>query len=162
MDDSDEELLKSQFFFNYANNLNSITFQVSNRLYNKIKDLTAIVMALLPILFGLSYYFLDNSKFRPLLFPISLALSSLAIAVLAGFIILWNNEFIYNDPLALIQEYHKESISFITLKTASSLADVVNANVGEHNKLGDRYQIMIVFVAVGILILMITFWMAIL
>lgn len=162
MSDLDEELLKSQFFFNYANNLNTITFQASNRLYHKIKDLTAIIMALIPILFGLSYFFLDNSIFKPLLFPIALALSSLTIAVLVGFIILVEKEFIYNDPLALIQEYHNESISFITLKTASSLADVVNANIVKHNNMGGKYRIMIVFVTVGILILMFTFWGAIL
>jgi len=161
MSGSDEDLLKSQFFYNYASETYSLIYQGKNRLYNKIKDLTTITMALIPIILALCYYSLDNLQFNSLLFPIGLTLTCLCLAVLAGFYILWDNKFEYNDPLALIQKYQSKSLSFITLKTASSLADVANINCEEHNKMGDQYQYMILFVGTGIIILLFTFWLAI-
>jgi hypothetical protein len=160
MSSSNEELLKTQFFYNYASNLNSIIFQAKNRLYNKIKDITAIIIALIPILFGMGYYCLDNSQFRYLLFPLGATMTCFFLAVIIGFYIISDSEFIYNDPLTLIQEYHLEDTTFITLKTASSLADVVNVNCAQHNITGERYKWMLIFVGIGIVVLLITFLQA--
>lgn len=157
MSDPNEDLLKAQFFYNYTSNLNSIIYQAKNRLYNKIKDITAIITALIPILFGMGYYCLDNSQLRYLLLPIGLTMTCLFIAVIIGFYIISDSEFIYNDPLALIQDYHLENTAFITLKTASSLADTVNANCVEHNRDGERYVKMLYFVSAGFVVLLITF-----
>ena len=71
-------------------------------------------------------------------------------------------EFVYNDPLKLIQKYHEKNLKFITLKTPSSVASAANFNSNAHNKLGERFQIMIYFVGAGFFIILVTFWMAIL
>jgi len=161
MSDSNEELEKAKFFFNYSMSINSLILQGKTRLYNKIKDLTTVITALITILFGLGYYCLDNLYFKPMLFPLWLTLLCLCIAVLIGFYILWINQFNIIDPLTLLQSYEQEDLQFITLITASSVAKVANINREEHNNMGDRYQLMIGFVSAGLIILLGTFLFAI-
>jgi len=80
-------------------------------------------MALMTIIVALCYYSLDNLQFNSLLFPIGLTLTCLCLAVLAGFYILWNNKFEYNDPLTLIKKislekfviYHFKNCKFSSL-----------------------------------------------
>jgi len=150
------------FFYNFASDMNTLVFKSKDRLYNKIKDLTVIIMTFIPILFGLGYFCINNYIYQALLIPISLTLTCLGISALIGFYILWNNQFHYNDPLKLIDKYHEKNTSFITLKTASSLAYITNLNCEEHNKMARSYQWMIFVVGISIINTIFTFWLAIL
>ena len=161
MSGSKDELEKANFFYTYAMNISTLIAQRRSTLYNKIKDITTIITALIPILFGLGYYSLDNPKFDFVLFPIGLTLTCFFIAVLIGFYVLLEMEFAYNDPLQLIEKYHEESLKFITLITASSVASLANFNSDAHNKLGEGFQIMVYFVGAGFFIILVTFWMAV-
>ena len=157
----DEDLKKAQFFFNYTEKIDSLVQKAHDKLYDKIKDMTTIVTALIPVLFGFGYFCLNNEHFIRLLIPIGITLICLGFAVIQGFYILWFNQYTYNEPFELIQKYHDQDLTFITLKTSVSWADVINENIEYHNDRAKKYKWMLVTIGLGLINLIFVFWLAI-
>lgn len=118
MSEENEELTKAQFFYNYVEKISSILADAQDRLYTKVKDIITIIMALIPVLFGLGYFLMENNlqhnfnnttnsynnilqryigstNFKFLMIPISLSLIFLAISIYIGIKILWHYTSIY-------------------------------------------------------------------
>jgi len=157
----DEELSKAQFFFNYVNVIHVVIKEAQDKLYDKIKDMTSIVTALIPILFGLGYFCLNNSLLQRFLVPIGFTLFCFVVAVCIGFYVLWSNKYVYIDPLDFIKYYEKHDLNFIVLNTAVTWACFINENINLHNKLAKRYKYMLISIVLGIGSLLYTFLLAI-
>jgi len=130
--------------------MNKIVSSAQDRLYDKIKDVVSIVTAIIPILFGLGYFCINNDDFKGLLIPIGFSLICLGISSIIGFYILWVSKFVYVDPYELIQKYHEEDIDFITLKTASTWSLFITENHDNHNNSAKKYKYMLIFIGLGL------------
>jgi len=154
----DEELQKAQFFFKYVKQIDALIQKAYDNLYDKINDLTTIVTAFIPVLFGLGYFCLNHEHFIILLMPIAISTTLLFLAVIQGFYMLWLNKYTYNDPLELIKKYHEQDLIFITLKTSVSWADVINENIKRHNERAKQYKHMLITIGAGLIIPIFVLW----
>jgi len=157
MSDTEDELIKAQFFFNYVEKLDSVIQRAQDGLYKKVKDTITVIITLITILFGLGYFFLKNEYSKYLLIPIGISLIFLSLSAVKGYHILWYNISIYDDPLYMIQTYHKESPSYVTLITASTWADAVNKNREFYNNKAKGYRWMLGLLGLGLSVLVLAF-----
>lgn len=158
MPEEDEEIQKAQFFFDYVVELDKVVQKAQESLYQKVKDAITIIVSLITILIGLGNFFLTNYYDISLLFSIGISLIFLSLSVIKGAQILWYRISIYDDPLYMIQKYHKNKSSEAIMITASTWADAVNKNREFYNNKAKGYRWMLGFLGAGLGTLVITFW----
>lgn len=162
MSTNEADIKKAQFFFNYVEKLDDVIQKAQDGLYKKVKDTITIIISLMTILFGLGNFILVNSYDTNLLLPIGVSLFFLSLSAIKGGHILWHNISTYDDPLYMIQKYHKESPSYVMMITASTWADAVNKNRDFYNNKAKGYRWMLILLGLGLAVLVLTFWMQIL
>jgi hypothetical protein len=149
---------KSSFFYNYSKMIDNIVRESQNNMYTKIKDWTTIIIAIIPILYSIGIFCLQNNTYSFLFIPLLITITILSAALIQGLRILLHNEFVFNDPVEFIQKYHENDLDYIKLKMAATLASTSMENYVSINKRARQYKTMLYLMATSIVILMVTFW----
>lgn len=154
---SDEELRKAQFFFDFVAKADNITAQSSERVLKKIFGVLTLASATIPVVFGLGYFVLSQTKEWIVFLPILVSLVMFLAAIARGVLLLRPRLFFYVNVLDLIGKYKNEPLSVIINKSAVTWADIVNNNCDMINSRGKGVSQMLILIAVGFLVLAIAF-----
>ena len=154
---SDEELKKAQFFFDFVAKTDHITEQSNERVLKKTHGVLTLASALVPIVFGLGYFVLSQTKQQVAVVPIFLSLILFLLAIARGIFLLKPKQFFYVDVLKLIEKYKDEPLSVIINKSAVSWADIVNDNQTVINSREKGINQMLILIALGLILLAIAF-----
>ena len=154
---SDEELKKAQFFFDFAAKADQITEQSNERVLKKIHGVLTLASTLVPVVFGLGYFVLSQTKQQVTVIPIFLSLILFLLAIARGIFLLKPKQFFYVDVLKLIEKYKDETLSFIINKSAVSWADIVNDNQTVINSREKGINQMFMLIALGLILLAVAF-----
>lgn len=154
---SEEELKKAQFFYDFVSKIDPYVQQTSERLYKKVHESVAIASTLIPITFGLGYFISERNQYSIVFLPIAVSIISFFFATIQGVNLLKSKWLVYVDPLILITDHQKKSLSFIINKSASSWADTINRNIETINSKEKGFKWMLRFVIAGLSFLVIAF-----
>ena len=158
---SDEEIKKAQFFFDFVKETDRITEQSNERVLRKIHGVLTLASTLVPVVFGLGYFVLSQTKQQVTVIPIFLSLILFLVAIARGIFLLNPKRFFYLDVLKLIEKYKDETLSFIINISAVSWADIVNENQTLINSREKGINQMFVLIALGLILLAIAFLIAV-
>lgn len=153
----EEELKKAQFFYDFVSKIDPYVQQTSERLYKKVHESVAITSTLVPITFGLGYFISEKTQYSMIFAPIAISVISFFIATIQGINLLKSKWLVYVDPLILMRDHEKESLSLIINTSASSWADTINKNIETINSKENGFKWMLRFMIIGLLFLVIAF-----
>ena len=154
---SDEELKKARFFFDFVVEADHITGQSNERVLKKIHGVLTLASTMIPIVFGLGYFVLTQTKEWIVFFPIFVSLITFLSAIARGILLLKPKQFFYVNVLDLIDKYKDESLPFIINKSAVTWADIINHNHDVINSREKGINQMLMLIALGFIVLAITF-----
>jgi hypothetical protein len=154
---SDEELEKAQFFFDFVVKADHITAQSNERVLKKIHGVLTLASTLIPIVFGLGYFVLSQTKQWTIFFLIFASLVIFLLAIARGILLLRPKHFFYVNVLDLITKYKDEPLSVIINKSAVTWADIVNDNHDAINSREKGINQMLILIALGFIVLAVTF-----
>jgi len=154
---SDEELKKAQFFFDFVVKADRITEQSNERVLKKIHGVLTLASTLIPIVFGLGYFVLTQTKEWKIFSPIFASLVIFLLAIARGILLLKPKQFFYVDVLELINKYKNEALPFIINKSAVTWADIINHNHSVINSREKGINQMLMLIALGFIVLTVTF-----
>lgn len=154
---SDEELKKAQFFFDFVAKADHITEQSNERVLKKIHGVLTLASTLVPVVFGLGYFVLSQTKQQATVIPIFLSLILFLVAIARGIFLLKPKQFFYLDVLKLIEKYKDETLTFIINKSAVSWADIVNDNQTLINSKEKGINQMLILITLGLILLAVAF-----
>jgi len=154
---SDEELKKAQFFFDFVVKADNITAQSNERVLRKIHGVLTLASALIPVVFGLGYFVLTQTKEWIVFSPIFVSLVMFLVAIARGILLLRPQHFFYVNVLDLINKYKDEPLSVIINKSAVTWADIINDNQDAINSREKGINQMLILIALGFIVLAIAF-----
>jgi len=154
---SDEELKKAQFFFDFVAKADHITEQSNERVLKKTHGVLTLASTLVPVVFGLGYFVLSQTKQQATVIPIFLSLILFLVAIARGTFLLKPKQFFYVDVLKLIEKYKDETLTFIINKSAVSWADIVNDNQTLINSKEKGINQMLILITLGLILLAVAF-----
>jgi len=154
---SDEELKKAQFFFDFVAKADHITEQSNERVLKKIYGVLTLASTLVPVVFGLGYFVLSQTKQQATVIPIFLSLILFLVAISRGIFLLKPKQFFYVDVLKLIEKYKDETLTFIINISAVSWADIVNDNQTLINSKEKGINQMLILITSGLILLAVAF-----
>lgn len=158
MNDDVEELEKAKIFLKLAIGQGLIIQQAIQRLNGKIKGILAITSTLIPIVVGLGYFIIKETKIYWMLIPISLSLGIFLWAVGKGIVLQMPTDYFYVDPSVTVKKHHTKPLKYIINKLASTYCDVVNYNASSINKKEKSLKEMCYLVLLGLIILVVSFF----
>lgn len=154
---SDEELKKAQFFFDFVVKADNITAQSNERVLKKIHGVLTLASTMIPIVFGLGYFVLSQTKEWTVFLPIFVSLLIFLVAIARGILLLRPKQFYYVNVLDLINKYKDESLPYILNKSAVTWADIINHNHDVVNSREKGINQMLILIALGFIVLAIAF-----
>jgi len=154
---SDEELKKAQFFFDFVVKADHITAQSNERVLKKIHGVLTLASTMIPIVFGLGYFVLTQTREWIIFFPIFGSLVVFLLAIARGILLLKPKQFFYVNVLDLINKYKDNPLPFIINKSAVTWADIVNHNHDVINSREKGIKQMLILIALGFIVLAVTF-----
>jgi hypothetical protein len=154
---NDEELKKAQFFFDFVAKADHKTEQSNERVLKKIHGVLTLASTLVPVVFGLGYFVLSQTKQQATAIPIFLSLILFLVAIARGIFLLKPKQFFYLDVLKLIEKYKDETLTFIINKSAVSWADIVNDNQTLINSKENGINQMLILITLGLILLAVAF-----
>lgn len=157
---SDEELKKAQFFFDFVAKADNVTEQSNERLLKKIHGVLTLASTLVPVVVGLGYFVLSQTKQQATVIPIFLSLILFLLAITRGIILLKPKQLVHMDVLKLIENYKDKPLSYIVNISAVSWADMVNDNQKLINSKEKGINQMLILIASGLILLAIAFLIA--
>ncbi len=154
---SNEELQKAQFFFDFVAKADHITEQANERVLKKIHGVLTLASTLVPVVFGLGYFVLSQTKQQLTVIPIFLSLILFTLSIARGISLLKPKQFFYPDVLKIIQKYKDEALVNVINLSAVSWADIVNDNQDLINSKEKGINQMLVLITLGLILLSIAF-----
>jgi len=159
MNASKEKLEKAKIFLELALNTDQIIQQANKRLAEKVRSIFAVTSTLVPIVVGLGYFIIKETKAYWVLLPIFLSLVMFLLAITIGIWVQKPTYYKYVDPKVIAKKYRGKgkSLRFFVNKWASALSDTANYNASVVNKKEDVLKCMYTLVAIGLGILAVSF-----
>jgi hypothetical protein len=159
MNESKEKLEKAKIFLELALNTDQIIQQANKRLTEKVRSIFAVTSTLVPIVVGLGYFILKETKAYLILLPIFLSLVMFLLAITLGVWVQKPTHYKYVDPRVIAKKYRGKgkSLRFFVNKWASAWSDTANYNASVVNKKEDVLKCMYTLVAIGLGILAVSF-----
>jgi hypothetical protein len=154
---SDEELKKAQFFFDLVVKSDHIAEQSNEHVLKKIYGVLTLASGLIPLVFGLGYFVLTQTKEQVIFFPIFVSLVIFLLAMARGILLLKPKWFLYVDVLDAINKYKGESLPYIINKSAVTWADTINHNHSVINSREKGISQMLILITLGFIVLVVTF-----
>jgi len=157
MPSNDDKLEKAKFFLNIAQSSDSTLRESYKSLMDKARTTIAIDSTLVPIVTGLGYYILSNERYSWIFWFILVSLSLFFIAFIIGIWLYRPIESFYVNPKVIVQSYRKNSLWYITAKTAATWMDIVIQKSKVIESKEKWLKIMLFFIGIGLFILMLAF-----
>lgn len=165
--ESNEELVKADFFYKMALESYSLISKVNESLDTKIHNMLRIVSAIIPLTFGLAYFIINSLSLKieilsfsaPLILIVSLA-SSLCLFVASlviGVILYFPKKFEFIDAEKLINEYHDKSRLLILQRVSATIAFTVTTNNAVCDSKANALKWTQIFVVLGVIALVAAF-----
>lgn len=157
MSASKEELEKAKFFFELALESDQTIQKANERLTEKIRGVFTVASTLVPIVVGLGYFILKETKAYWLFLPIFTSLIMFLLAIGRGVLLHKPTDFLFVDPLTIMMKYKKKSLRYVINKSASTWSDTVVHNSEVINSKENGLNQMLIFITVGLVILAVSF-----
>ena len=154
---NEEELKKARFFFDFVAKIDHTTEKTNERLSKKIHGSLTVLSGIIPLLFGFGYFILSNTKQWTVFTLLFLSVVLFLLALIRGILLLKPKWFLYVDALEMITKYKDEPLSNLINKTAATWADTLNHNISVINSRERGLSQMLILIAIGLIILIITF-----
>ena len=154
---SKEELEKAKFFFQLALESEQVIQQAYERLNTKIRHFFAVTSTLIPIVTGLGYFIVRETKVYLVFIPILLSLVFLLGAIGRGILLQKPTHILFVNPMKMINSHRKKSVKYIIEKSASTWSDTVAHNRNVINSKENGLTQMLIFIGAGLIMLAIAF-----
>ena len=154
---SEDEIRKAQFFFDFVAKADYVTEQSNEHVLKKINGVLTLASTLVPVVVGLGYFVLSQTKQLVTVIPIFISLILFLLAIARGIILLKPKQLFDIDVLKLIQKYKDETLSYIINISAVSWADMVNDNQELINSQEAGVNQMFILIVSGLILLAVAF-----
>ena len=158
---SEEEIRKAQFFFDFVAKSDDVTELSNERVTKKIHEVLTLASTLVPVVFGLGYFIISQTKQQVTVIPIFLSLIVFLLAIIKGVFLLKPKQLFHMDVLKLIEKYKDETLDYIINISAISWADMVNDNQIIINSKEKGINQMFILIALGLIVLAVAFFIAV-
>jgi len=155
--DKEREIEKARFLFELALKSDEVLKQSYERLNEKIRGFFAIASTLVPIIVGLGYFVLKETKANWLSIPIFLSLILLLLAIAQGISLQEPSEFRFLQPLKVIKKFKQKPLRYIMNKCAVTWAKGVYYNNKVINSKENGLKRMLYLILASLTILAISF-----
>jgi len=157
---SKDKLEKAKIFLELALKSDQTIQQANKRLTEKVKSIFAVASALIPIVVGLGYFIIRETRAYWILVSIFFSLLAFFSAIALGIWVQRPTRYKYVDPGVIVKKYRKEgkSLRFFVNKWASTWCDTVNHNTHIINAKENYLNWMFTLVAIGLAILATSFF----
>ena len=153
----EEKLEKARFFFELALESDEVLQRANERLTEKIRSVFAVTSTLIPIVIGLGYFILKETRAYWIFVPIFATLVMFLSAIVVGILLHKPTNFKIINPKVIINKHKGKSLTYVINKSASTWADVVAHNRLVINSKENRLNLMLICLAVGLGILAFVF-----
>jgi len=156
---SQDKLEKAKIFLELALKTDQTIQQANKRLTEKVRNIFAVASTLIPIVVGLGYFILKETRAFWLLLPIFISLVMFLLAITLGIWVQRPTHYKYVDPKVIVEKYRgkRKSLRFFINKWASSWSDTANYNASVVNEKENVLKSMYALVAIGLAILAVSF-----
>ena len=157
MSDDTEKLEKAKIFLELALK-SELTIQEANkRLTEKIKGIFAIASTLIPIVIGLGYFIIKETRVYWVLWSIFLSLVMFLLAIVLGIWLQRPTDYKYVDPSVIVKKHEGKPLRYVINKFASTYSDTTNHNASIINAKENGLNLMFTLVVIGLIILAVSF-----
>ena len=159
MNASQDKLEKAKIFLELALKTDQTIQQANKRLTEKVRNIFAVASTLIPIVVGLGYFILKETRAYWILLPIFLSLVMFLLAITLGIWVQRPTHYKYVDPKVIVKKYKGKgkSLRFFVNKWASTWSDTANYNASVVNRKENGLNCMYALVAIGLAILAVSF-----
>ena len=152
-----EKLDKAKIFLELALKSEIVIQQANQRLNEKIRSIFAVASTLIPIVIGLGYFILKETREYWILWSISLSLLMFFLAIVLGIWLQRPTNYRYVDPSIIVKKYKEKPLRYIINKLASTYSDTVNQNASIINAKENYLNLMFALIVIGLIVLAISF-----
>jgi hypothetical protein len=125
--------------------------QESNkRFVEKTKNAIWTASTLVPIVIGLGYFIIRETKPGWILYPIAFSSAILILAILLGVAIQFPTRYKYVDARKVFKKHKKQSFAYVTNRLASTWSNVANHNASAINGKETLLVVMYALIVIGI------------
>ncbi len=148
---------QAKIFLQLALKTDQTIWKANKRLTEKIRGIFAVSSTLIPIIFGLGYFIIKETRAFWMLFPIFLSLITFLSAIILGIWLHRPTDYKYVDPSVIMKKYKGKPLKYIINKFASTWSDTSNHNASIINDKENWLNCMYALVAIGLGILAVSF-----
>lgn len=152
-----EELEKAKFFFDLTLKSEQVIQQANERLTEKIRSSFALASTLIPIVVGLGYFILKETDTFWIFWFIFPSLIAYIYAIARGIFLHMPSGYKFVNPMKAIDKHKEKSLRFIIGRSSYGWSRSVDHNKRLINSKERGLKHMLTSIAIGLLILIISF-----
>lgn len=152
---SEEE--QAKIFLELALKTDQAIQEANKRLAEKIKGVFAIASTLIPIVIGLGYFIIKETRVYWILWSIFLSLVMFLLAIILGIWLQRPTDYRYVDASVIVKKHNGKPLRYIINKFASTYSDIANHNASIINAKENGLNLMFILVVIGLMILAVSF-----